>query len=50
MCFTFRSQWGIGEVAKEMGFEGDISLKFACLDAREGERLLINLEAQFVKV
>ena len=28
----------IGQVAKEMGFGKDISLKFACLDAREGGR------------
>ena len=34
------------EVAKEMCFAEDISLKFACLDAREGERWSINSEAQ----
>ena len=42
MYVTFRSQWGIGEVAKEMGFGKDISLKFASLDSRDGERWSIN--------
>ena len=46
MYITFRSQRGIGQVAKEMCFGKDISLKLACLDAREGERLSIILEAQ----
>ena len=35
MYITFRSQRGIGQVAKEMCFGKDISLKFTCLDARE---------------
>ena len=43
---TFRPLRGIGKVAKEKCFEGGISLKFACLDAREGERRSINSEAQ----
>ena len=34
MYITFRSQRGIGQVAKEMCFGKDISLKFACLDVR----------------
>ena len=38
MYTTFRSQKRIEEVAKEMCFGKDISLRFACLDAREGER------------
>ena len=46
MYITFRSQRGIGQVPKEMCFGKDISLKFACLDAREGERLFIISEAQ----
>ena len=46
MYITFRSQGGIGEVAKEMGFGEDISLKFARLDSRDGERWSINSEAK----
>ena len=46
MHITFRSQRGVGEVAEEMCFYGDASLKFACWDAREGERWLIISEAQ----
>ena len=38
MYITFMSQRGIGEVAKEMCFGEDFSLKFACLDARKGGR------------
>ena len=34
MLITFRSQGGIGEVAKEMGFGKDISSKFSRLDSR----------------
>ena len=45
MYITFRSQGGIGEVAKEMGFGEDISLKFTRLDSRDGERWSINSEA-----
>ena len=33
-------------MAKEMGFGEDISLKFARLDSRDGERWSINSEAQ----
>ena len=43
---TLTSQGRIGEVVKEMGFGEDISLKFTCLDAREGERWSINSETQ----
>ena len=46
MYITFRSQMGIRQVAKETCFGKDISLKFACLDAREGERWWIILEPQ----
>ena len=46
MYITFRSQRGIGQVAKEMCFGKDISLKFTCLDAREGKRWSIISEAQ----
>ena len=46
MYVTFRSQGGIGEVAKEMGFGEDMFLKFARLDSRDGERWSINSEAQ----
>ena len=46
MYVIFRSQRGIEEVAKEMCFSKDISLKFACLDVREGERWSIHSEAQ----
>ena len=46
MYITFRSQGEIGEVAKEMGFDEDISLKFTRLDSRDGERWSINLEAE----
>ena len=49
MYITFRSQRGIGQIVKEKCFGKDISLKLACLDAREGERFSIILEAQ-VKV
>ena len=45
MYIAFRSQRGIGQVPKEMCFGKDVSLKFACLDAREGERLSIISEA-----
>ena len=54
MYITFRSQRGIGQVAKEMCFGKDISLKFACLDAKEGERLSIiskaQVKAQFLNI
>ena len=46
MYITFRSQRGIGQVAKEMSFGKDITFKFACLDAGEGERWSIISEAQ----
>ena len=46
MYITFRSQGGIGEVAKEMGFGEDSSSKFACLNATEGEQLSINSKEQ----
>ena len=46
MYITFKLQRGIGEVAKEMCFGEDICLKFAYLDAREGERWSINAEEQ----
>ena len=46
MYITFRSQGGLGEVAKEMDFGEDISLKFARLDSRYGERWSINSEVQ----
>ena len=46
MHITFRSQRGVREVAEEMFFDGDASLKFACWDAREGEQWLIISEAQ----
>ena len=46
MYITFRSQRGIGQVPKEMCYGKDISLKFVCLDAREGERLSVISEAQ----
>ena len=46
MHITFRSQRGIREAAEEMCFGEDISLKFTCLDAREGERWSIISEAQ----
>ena len=47
MYVTFRSQRGI-EVPKEMCFGEYIYLKFACLDAREGERWSINSEEQLM--
>ena len=54
MYITFRSQRGIGQVAKEMCFGKDISLKFTCLDAKEGERLSIiskaQVKAQFLNI
>ena len=37
MHITFRSQGGIGEVAKEMGFGENISLKFSHFDWRDEE-------------
>ena len=43
---TFRSQRGIQEVTKEMCFDEDVSLKFACLAAGEGERCSIISEGQ----
>ena len=46
MYIIFRLQRGIEEVAKQMCFGKDISLKFACLDAREEERWSINSETQ----
>ena len=46
MYIIFRSKRGIGEVAKEMCFGEDVSLKFAWLNTREGERWSINSEAQ----
>ena len=42
MYIIFRSQEGIGEVAKEVDFNEGISLKSAHLNARDGERGLIN--------
>ena len=44
--YYFRSLRGIGQVAKEMCFGKDISLKFAGLDAKERERWSIISEAQ----
>ena len=46
MYITFRSRTGIGEVDEEMCFGEDIYLQFACLDAKEGKRWLINSEEQ----
>ena len=46
MYTTFRSRTGIGEVAEEICFGEDIYLQFACLDAIEGKRWLINSEEQ----
>ena len=46
MYITFRSQGGIGEVAKEMGFGEDSSSRFACLNTTEGVRLSINSKEQ----
>ena len=48
MHITFGSQRGVGEVAEEICFYGDVSLKFACWDAREGERWLIISEARLI--
>ena len=45
MHITFRSHGGI-EVAKQIGFGEDFSLKFACLDVSDGEQWSINSEAQ----
>ena len=45
MYISFRSQRGIGEV-EEISFYEDVSLRFACSDAREGERWSIISEAQ----
>ena len=46
MYITFRSQSGIGKVAKNMGFGKDIVLKVLYLDKREGERWPINSKVQ----
>ena len=37
-----RSQMEIAELAEEICFYEDVSLKFACSDAREGEQWLIS--------
>ena len=46
MYITFRSRTVIGEVAEEICFGEDVYLQFACLDAIEGKRWLINSEEQ----
>ena len=46
MYITFRSQGGIGEVAKKRGFSEDIFLKLPRLDAGDGERCSINSKVQ----